>query len=98
MDHRVNIEENEKRVKYLDFARERKERQVFGPFQRAKKLWTMKVTDIVVIYELGMVTKGLERGLVWFGLVWFLLFNGISTFLGYLMPNLSFYKDSSGTI
>ena len=27
-----------------------------------------------------------------------LLFNGISTFLGYLMPNPSFYKDSSGTI
>ena len=25
-------------------------------------------------------------------------FNGISTFLGYLMPNPSFYKNSSGTI
>ena len=22
----------------------------------------------------------------WFGLVWFLLFNGISTFVGYLLP------------
>ena len=28
----------------------------------------------------------------------YLLFNGISTFLGYFMPNPSFQKDSSGTI
>ena len=26
------------------------------------------------------------------------IFNGISTLSDYLMPNLSFYKDSSGTI
>ena len=26
------------------------------------------------------------------------LFNSISTFVGYLMPKLSFYKSSSGTI
>ena len=30
------------------------------------------------------------------GLVW--LFNGISTFVGYLMPMLFFKKNSSGTI
>ena len=28
----------------------------------------------------------------------FYLFNGILTFVGYLIPNLSLYKDSSGTI
>ena len=28
----------------------------------------------------------------------FFLFNGIATFLGYLMPNPSFLKDSGGTI
>ena len=33
---------------------------------------------------------------IWFGLV--SLFNGISTFVGYLMPNLFFEKNSSGTI
>ena len=33
---------------------------------------------------------------VWFGLV--SLFNGISTFVGYLMPKLFFQKNSSGTI
>ena len=27
-----------------------------------------------------------------------LLFNGISTFMGYLMPKLSFLKNGSGTI
>ena len=32
----------------------------------------------------------------WFGLV--SLFNGISTFLGYLIPKPSFEKNSSGTI
>ena len=35
-------------------------------------------------------------GLVWFGLV--SLFNGISTFVGYLMPKLFPKKNSSGTI
>ena len=34
--------------------------------------------------------------LVWFGLV--SLFNGISTFLGHLMPKLFFSKNSRGTI
>ena len=28
--------------------------------------------------------------LVWYGLVWFGLFNGTSTFLGYLMPKPSY--------
>ena len=32
----------------------------------------------------------------WFGLV--SLFNGILTFMGYLMSKLSFYKKSSSTI
>ena len=32
----------------------------------------------------------------WFGLA--LLFNGISTFLGYIIQNPSFEKNSSGTI
>ena len=40
----------------------------------------MKVTTIpIVIGVLGTVTKGLVKGLV-------SLFNGISTFVGYLMP------------
>ena len=30
--------------------------------------------------------------------VWFLLFNGISTFVGYFMPYPSFKKNSSGAI
>ena len=30
--------------------------------------------------------------------VFILLFNGISTLLGYLMPNPSFYKNSADTI
>ena len=35
----------------------------------------------------------------WFGLVWLVsLFNGISTFVGYLMPNPFSEKNSSGTI
>ena len=34
----------------------------------------------------------------WFGLVWFLCFNGISTFSGYLMPKPFSQKNSSGTI
>ena len=32
------------------------------------------------------------------GLVWFSMFNGISTFLSYLMTKQSFEKNSSGTI
>ena len=30
--------------------------------------------------------------------IWFYLFNGISTFVCYLLPKPSFQKDSSGTI
>ena len=37
-----------------------------------------------------------ERCLIWFGLVW--LFNGISTFVGYLMPKPFSLKNCSGTI
>ena len=51
-DHRVKLKENEKRNKYLNFARE------------LKKLWNMKVTVIpIVIGVLGTVTKGLVKGL-----------------------------------
>ena len=37
-----------------------------------------------------------ESNPAWFGLV--SLFNGISTFVGYLMPKPFSYKNSSGTI
>ena len=51
-DHRVKLEENEKKNKYQDFAKER------------KKLWSMKMTVIpTVIGALGTVTKGLIKGL-----------------------------------
>ena len=36
-----------------------------------------------------------EKNWIWFGLVWF---NGISTFVGYLMPKLLSKNNSSGTI
>ena len=52
MDHRIKIKESEKRDKYLDLVRE------------VKKLWNMKVTVMpVVISALGIVPKGLIRGL-----------------------------------
>ena len=37
-----------------------------------------------------------RRRVIKIGLVW--LFNGISTFVGYLMPNLFSLKNSSGTM
>ena len=49
-DHRVNLKEREKRDKYLDIAWE------------LKKLWNMEVT-IIPIGTLGIVTKGLLKGL-----------------------------------
>ena len=50
--HRVKLKENEKKDKYLDFARE------------LKKLCNMKVTFIpIVIGAFGTVTKGLVQGL-----------------------------------
>ena len=30
-----------------------------------------------------------DKNKVWFGLVWFLCFNGVSTFVGYLMSKQS---------
>ena len=52
VDHRVKFEENEKKDKYLDFARQ------------WKKLWSMKVTFIsVVIGAVGIVTEILLKGL-----------------------------------
>ena len=36
-------------------------------------------------------SKKIKKYLVWFGLVWFY---GISTFVGYLMPNPFLYKKS----
>ena len=51
-DHRIKLEENEKKSKYLDLARE------------LKKLWNMKVTIIpVVIGAFVTDTKGLIKGL-----------------------------------
>ena len=51
-DHRLKIKENEKRLKYSDLAKE------------LKKQWNMKATVIpIVIGALGMVSKGLIRGL-----------------------------------
>ena len=47
-DHRVKLKENEKKDKYLDFAKE------------LKKLWDMKET--VVVGALGTVTKGSVKG------------------------------------
>ena len=41
--------------------------------------------------------KNIREYYNWFGLGWFLLFNGISTLVGYLMPKL-FSKNSRGTI
>ena len=52
-DHRVKLKENEKKDKYLDFARE------------LKKLWNMKVMIIpITTSAFGTVTKGLLKGLV----------------------------------
>ena len=51
-DQRLKLKENEKRDKYLDFARE------------LKKLWNMEVTFISVVFgALGAVIKGLLKGL-----------------------------------
>ena len=51
-DHRIDLNESEKKDKYLDLARE------------LKKLWNMKVTIVpIVIGALGTVTKGLLKGL-----------------------------------
>ena len=52
VNHRINMEECEKKDKYLDLARE------------LKKLWNMKVTIVpIVIGVLGTMTKGLLKGL-----------------------------------
>ena len=49
----MKIKESEKTKKYLDLARELK-----------KKMWNMQVTVIpIVVSVVGMVPKGLERGL-----------------------------------
>ena len=51
-DHRINLKESEKKDKYFDLARE------------LKKLWNMKVTIVpIVIGALGIITKGLLKGL-----------------------------------
>ena len=83
-----------KKNKYLDLARE------------LKKLWNMIVTIVPIVSgAFSTITKRLLKGLEdlegggrgdGFGLV--SLFNGISTFVGYLMPKLFSLKNSSGTI
>ncbi len=51
-DHRINLNESEKKDKYLDLAKE------------LKKLWNMKITIVpIVIGALGTITKGLLKGL-----------------------------------
>ena len=51
-DHRINLNESEKKDKYLNLARE------------LKKLGNMKVTIVpIVIGALGTITKGLLKGL-----------------------------------
>ena len=51
-DHRINLNECEKKDKYPDLARE------------LKKLWNMKVTIVpIVIGALSTITKGLLKGL-----------------------------------
>ena len=51
-DHRINLKESEKKVKYLDLARV------------LKKLWNMNVTILsIMIGALGTITKGLLKGL-----------------------------------
>ena len=49
-DHRIKLKECEKKDRYFDLARE------------LKKLWNMKVT-IIVIGDLGTVTKGFLKGM-----------------------------------
>ena len=49
VDHRVKLKESENIDKYLDLARE------------LKKLWNMKVTVIIVIGALGIVSKVLVQ-------------------------------------
>ena len=48
-----------------------------------------EIVPLLFFYEDGI-------GIKWFGLV--SLFNGISTFVGYLMPKPFSKKNSSGTI
>ena len=48
------------------------------------------------IWQLMMPYSIRKSGLVWFGLV--SLFNGISTYVGYLMPKLFSQKNRNGTI
>ena len=51
-DHKINLKESEKKVKYPDLDRE------------FKMLWNMKVTIVpIVIGALGTITKGLLKGL-----------------------------------
>ena len=54
-DHRIKLQEYEKKEKYLNLLRE------------LKKLWNMKVTNVpIVIGAFGTITKGLLKGLEYF--------------------------------
>ena len=76
MDNSVKMKENKKIDKYLDHARE------------LKNMWNMMVMVILIVVGMfGTVSGGLEEILQ--KLVWFLCFNGISNFGGYLMPKQS---------
>ena len=51
VDHKVKIDENKKKDKYLNLVRE------------LRKLWNMRITVIPIVISLfGMVPKRLERG------------------------------------
>ena len=63
---------------------------------RIMTIYIMTYIYIYIYRERERETCNFSPGLVWFGLV--SLFNGISTFMGYLMPKLFSEKNSSGTI
>ena len=73
-DQKVKLKESKKKDWYLNLARE------------LKKLCNVKgMVTLIVIGALDRVTKRLVQGLD--GLVWFVGFYGVSTFIGYLTPN-----------
>ena len=54
-------------------------------------VWPMSSQDITTFWDLNFVTfwdlNFIQWICCWFGLVWFVGFYGISTFVGYLTPN-----------
>ena len=56
----------------------------------------MEKVQIQLLSLLWLKQNWANKEMVWFGLI--SLFNGISTFVGYLMPKLFSLNNSSGTI